>query len=242
VAGRIPKGACAMVGGIRGGTGDSAGWTGPLVAMSLYAETASLRARQMVTDLLVVAWAAVWFLTGLTLKRLLDKLAGPGRTLQDAGNELAGSAGSIQDRVGRIPVVGDELRAPFGRVGDVGRTLVRAGESQQQVVHDLALLLGVVVAVLPVALVLLWWGPRRWRWVTEASAASRFRAGVSDLELFALRAVVNRPLRELRRVSADPAADLAAGDYEALAALELRALGLRTDPPRGRGRRGGAGP
>ncbi|HEV8648926.1 MAG TPA: hypothetical protein VG276_05850 [Actinomycetes bacterium] len=210
--------------------------------MRLYAETASLRARQVVTDLLVVAWATTWVLAGLTLKRLLDKLAGPGRTLRDAGSELAGSAGSIQDRVGRIPVVGDELRAPFGRVGDVGRTLVRAGETQQQVVHDLALWLGLVVAVLPVALVLLWWGPRRWRWVTEASAASRFRAGVSDLELFALRAVANRPLRELRRVSADPAADLAAGDYEALAALELRALGLRADPPRGRGRPEVAGP
>jgi len=210
--------------------------------MRLYAETASLRARQVVTDLLVVAWATTWVLAGLTLKRLLDKLAGPGRTLRDAGSELAGSAGSIQDRVGRIPVVGDELRAPFGRVGDVGRTLVRAGETQQQVVHDLALWLGLVVAVLPVALVLLWWGPRRWRWVTEASAASRVRAGVSDLELFALRAVANRPLRELRRVSADPAADLAAGDYEALAALELRALGLRADPPRGRGRPEVAGP
>jgi hypothetical protein len=210
--------------------------------MRLYAETASLRARQVVTDLLVVAWATTWVLAGLTLKRLLDKLAGPGRTLRDAGSELAGSAGSIQDRVGRIPVVGDELRAPFGRVGDVGRTLVRAGETQQQVVHDLALWLGLVVAVLPVALVLLWWGPRRWRWVTEASAASRFRAGVSDLKLFALRAVANRPLRELRRVSADPAADLAAGDYEALAALELRALGLRADPPRGRGRPEVAGP
>ena len=205
--------------------------------MRLYAETASLRARQVVADLLVAAWVTVWVLVGLTLKGLLDKLAGPGRTLQDAGNDLAGSVGPIQDQVGRIPVVGDDLRGPFGRVGEVGRTLARAGETQQQVVHDFALLLGVVVAVLPVALVLLWWAPRRWRWATEAGAAARLRAGASDLELFALRAVANRPLRELRRVSDDPAADLAAGDYEALAALELRALGLRTGQPRGRDRR-----
>ena len=219
-----------------GGTGDPAGRTGPLGAVRLYAETASLRARQMLTDLLVVAWVAVWVLAGVTLKRLLDKLAGPGRTLEGAGNDLAGSVGSIQEQVGRIPVVGDDLRGPFGRLGDVGQTLARAGQTQQEVVNDLALLLGVVVAVLPVALVLLWWVPRRWRWVTEASAASQFRVGASDLELFALRAVTNRSLRELRRVSDDPAADLAAGDHEALAALELRALGLRTDPPRGHGR------
>jgi hypothetical protein len=204
--------------------------------MRPYAETASLRARQVLTDLLVAAWVAVWVLAGVTLKGLLDKLAGPGRTLQDAGDDLSGSVGTIQDQVVRIPVVGDDLRAPFGRVGEVGRTLARAGETQQQVVHDLALWLGLVVAVLPVALVLLWWAPRRWRWATEAGAAARLRAETSDLELFALRAVANRPLRELRRVSDDPAADLAAGDYEDLAALELRALGLRTGPASGRAR------
>jgi hypothetical protein len=54
----------------------------------------------------------------------------------------------------------------------------------------------------------------------------------ADLELFAIRAVANRPLRELRRVSADPAGALRAGEHHALADLELRALGLRARPPK----------
>ncbi len=199
--------------------------------MRLYAETASLRARQVVTDLLVAAWVAGWVLVGVTLRGLVDRLAGPGRTIQDAGNGLAGSVGAIQDGVGRIPVVGGDLRAPFGRVGDAGRALARAGASQQQVVHQLALWLGIVVALLPVVVVLVAWAPRRWRWVAEASAATRLRADGADLELFARRAVANRPLRQLRQVSADPAGDLADGRYEALAALELSALGLRTGTP-----------
>jgi len=41
--------------------------------------------------------------------------------------------------------------------------------------------------------------------------------------------VANRPLRELRRVTPDPAGALRAGEYEALADLELRALGLRAE-------------
>jgi hypothetical protein len=44
--------------------------------------------------------------------------------------------------------------------------------------------------------------------------------------------VANRPLRQLHRVTPDPAGDLRAGDYEALADLELRALGLRARPRR----------
>src|SRR6266545_2319456 len=67
----------------------------------------------------------------------------------------------------------------------------------------------------------------------EATAASRLRRDLSggDLGLFALRAIANRPLRELRRASPDPVADLQRGDYGALAALELRALGLRPARP-----------
>jgi hypothetical protein len=81
-----------------------------------------------------------------------------------------------------------------------------------------------------VVTLLLVWLPRRVAWAREAGAASRLRMDGADLELFAIRAVANRPLRELRRVSDDPAGALRAGEHEALADLELRALGLRARP------------
>ena len=84
-----------------------------------------------------------------------------------------------------------------------------------------------LVAAVPIAALLVTWLPRRVAWAREAGAASRLRLGGADLELFAFRAVANRPLRELRRVTADPAGALRAGDYQALADLELRSLGLR---------------
>ena len=198
--------------------------------MKLYAETAGLRARQLVGDLAVVAWAALWVWAGLTLYRLVEKLAVPGARLEQAGGGFAGDVAEIQQRVGRIPVVGNELQGPFGRLAGVGQTLADAGATQQAAVHQLALWLGVVVAAVPIVALLLAWLPRRVAWAREAGAASRLRLDGADLELFAIRAVANRSLRELHRVTPDPAGALRAGEFSALADLELRALGLRAEP------------
>jgi hypothetical protein len=198
--------------------------------MRLYAETASRRARQVAGDLLVLAWIAAWVFAGRSLYLLVEKLAAPGRAVERAGISFATDAGELQQKVARIPVVGGELRDPFGRLGGVGRALADAGVTQQQVVHDLALWLGLLVAAVPVAALLVMWLPGRVAWAREAGAASRLRMGGADLELFAVRAVANRSLRELYRVTPDPAGALRAGDYAGLAALELRSLGLRTEP------------
>jgi hypothetical protein len=200
--------------------------------VKLYAETARLRARQLLGDLATLAWTAAWVAAGLTLYRLVERLAVPGARVEQAGSDFAGDVAEIQQRIGRVPVVGDQLQGPFGRLAGTGRTLAEAGTTQQEVVHQLALWLGVVVAAVPVVTLLLVWLPRRVAWAREAGAASRLRMDGADLELFAIRAVANRPLRELRRVSADPAGALRAGEHQALADLELRALGLRARPPK----------
>ena len=200
--------------------------------MKLYAETAGLRARQVLGDLAVVAWTVAWVWAGVTLYRLVEKLAVPGARLEQAGGGFAGDVAEIQQKVGRVPVVGGELQGPFGRLAGVGQTLADAGATQQQVVHQLALWLGVLVAAVPIVALLLAWLPRRVAWAREAGAASRLRLAGADLELFALRAVANRSLRELHRVTPDPAGALRAGEFAALADLELRALGLRAGPRR----------
>jgi hypothetical protein len=198
--------------------------------VKLYAERAGLRVRQLAGDLAVLAWTAAWVAAGVALYRLVEKLAVPGARVEQAGSSFAADVAEIQQKVGRLPVVGGQLQDPFGRLSGVGRTLAEAGVAQQEAVRQLALWLGVVVAAVPVVALLLAWLPRRVAWMREAGAASRLRLGGADLELFAIRAVANRPLRELHRVSPDPAGDLRAGEFQALADLELRALGLRAPP------------
>ena len=139
--------------------------------MRLYAETPARRARQLAGDLLVLAWTAAWVLAGRSLYLLVEKLAAPGRTVERAGTAFATDVGEIQQKVGRIPVVGGELQGPFGRLGGVGRVLAEAGTTQQQVVHDLALWLGVLVAAVPIVALLVMWLPGRVAWAREAGAA-----------------------------------------------------------------------
>jgi hypothetical protein len=201
--------------------------------MKLYAETAAMRTRQVLGDLAVLAWTVAWVAAGVALYRLVERLAVPGRRIEQAGGAFAGDVAEIQDKVGRVPLVGEELRGPFGRLAGVGRTLAEAGTTQQEVVHQLALWLGVAVAAVPVVALLLVWLPPRVAWAREAGAASRLRLAGADLELFAIRAVANRPLRELYRITPDPAGALRSGDHTELARLELRALGLRPEVRRG---------
>jgi hypothetical protein len=196
--------------------------------MKLYAEQVPLRLRQLTLDLIAAAWVAGWAWVGVAVYRLVSKLAGPVGTVERAGNDFAGNMGTVHDKVGRVPLVGEELRGPFGRLGEVGQTVAGAARDQQQVVHELSWWLGVLLAAVPILMVLLLWLPPRLRWAREAAAAARLRDDHADLHLFALRAVANRPLRQLRRVTPDPAGALAAGDHEGLAALELGALGLST--------------
>ena len=66
-----------------------------------------------------------------------------------------------------------------------------------------------------------------YRYVREASAAVQLRAAGVAPRLLATRAIANRSLEELARLSSDPMGDVDAGRYDRLAALEFEALGLR---------------
>ena len=195
--------------------------------MKLYAEMPVWRVRQQVADAAAVAWVVVWVWVGNRIYELVDALQGPGRSAEAIGLDTAARFEDGADGVGQVPAAGDALRRPFEAVAEGSRSLAEAGASQQELVHDVAVALGVVVAVIPIAYLVLKYVPGRVRWIREASAAKRLRIDAADLQLFALRAVATRPLYELQRACADPAAALAGGDYAPLAALELGALGLR---------------
>jgi hypothetical protein len=194
--------------------------------MKLYAEVPRWRLRQQLTDAAVVVWIYVWIRLGQKVHELVLRLQGAGRSLEDTGSDFAGRFDDISDTVDRLPVVGGQLQRPFGAVADGSRALQEAGATQQEVVHDLAVLLGVLLALIPILYVLIKYLPGRVRWIRDATAAQRLRIDASDLHLFALRAVATKPLYELQRACKDPAAALASGDYRPLAALELGALGL----------------
>lgn len=165
---------------------------------------------------------------GYLVRDLVATLAAPGSAVAEAGRDLSGAAAGGGDRVGDLPVVGDALAAPFEALAGGGRALADAGLAQEEAALALALWLGLAVALLPALLVLALWLPGRVRWIREVSAAAALRDSGADLRLFALRALVHRDLRDLRRAAEDPWAAYSAGDHKALAEVELSALGLRS--------------
>ncbi|GAB3597828.1 hypothetical protein GCM10027446_26610 [Angustibacter peucedani] len=203
--------------------------------MRLYSALPARALGQVVGDLLLVAW--VWFAVraGQAVHEATLRLAEPGRQLEGAGRDLGSGLHGAAERIGGLPVVGGDVRGPLDEASRATGALVRAGQDQQHAVGRLALLLGVLVAVLPVVLAVVVWVPPRVRFVRRARAAQKFVDADADLDLFALRAMANQPMHVLARITDDPAGAWRRGDaavIRALATTELKAAGLRPPPAR----------
>jgi len=195
--------------------------------MRWYAEAGPLRTRQLVTDAAVVLWVLLWLRIGRGVHEAVSQLAAPGRQLERAGDGLSGGLADAAQSAADVPFVGGGLRGPLDAAAGAGSALARAGVAQQEAVAFLAVLLGLLLAGIPIAWALQRWLPGRLAWARAAGAATTLR---NDVELFALRAAVHRPLHELATLGPDPVGRWKRGEpgaAEALADLELRALGLR---------------
>ena len=201
--------------------------------MKLYADAPGHRARQVVGDVLLALWVAVWVKLALVVHDATLALAAPGEQIERAGTGLAGRLRDAGSSVGGIPLVGDDVRAPFDGAGDAADQIAAAGSAQVEAVHTLAFWLGLAVAAIPILVLVAVYLPLRWKFVREATAGQRFVDSGSDVDLFALRAMANQPLHRLARISDDPVGAWRDGDpavVRALAVLELRDVGLRPPP------------
>jgi hypothetical protein len=198
--------------------------------MQLYARHPALRTRQLAADASVLLWVLVWVLIARTVHGVVQLLAGPGRAIEDLGTSMSGNMNSAAGVAEDVPLVGDDLATPFGALADAGGAVTGAGRSAQEAVTTLAWFVAVALVVLPVGWLLLRWLPWRLRWAREAAAARALLRTTPDLEVLAARALATAPLPQLAALPAGTGAAWQAGDpaaVRALAALELRRLGLR---------------
>ena len=196
----------------------------------LYADRPGVGLRQVVTDLLVVAWVGFWIWAATMVYSTVLKLAVPGQKIEGAGEGMAGGLSDAGDKVDNIPAVGDALASPLDKAAGAAGALADAGRAQQEAVHNLAVTLVVLLLIVPLSLVLFVWLPLRVRWIRRASYATVLRRGRGGRDLLALRALANQPLRRLAAIAPDPANAWRDGDdsiVDSLARLELQTLGLR---------------
>lgn len=200
--------------------------------MKIYADLPGRRTVQMLADIGLVTWVALWAWVGRLVHDATMRLAEPGRSLQGAGSGFREQMGRAGQSVSDVPLVGDRLAEPFERAGGAGSGIEQAGRDLVEAVTALSLILGWVTALVPILIVGMVWMALRARFVRRATAAQRFIDQAADLDLFALRAMARQPMRKLARISDDPTGawrDRDAATIRALALLELRDSGLR--PP-----------
>jgi hypothetical protein len=201
--------------------------------MKLYADTPARATRQVLADVLFLVWLLMWVMAGNAVHDATLELAGPGRQTQESATSLAQSMRDAGDALGDVPIVGDSARAPFDRASEASGALADAGQAEVEAVEGLAFWLRLAVTLIPILVVGAFFVPVRWRFIREATAGQKFMDAESDLQLFALRAMANQPMRQLARVSDDPVGAWQRGDRDvvhALATLEMRSVGLK--PPR----------
>jgi len=197
--------------------------------MKIYADAPVRRSLQISGDVLLAIWVYLWVQMALVVRDATLSLAEPGEQISAAGGGLAEQLRDAGRTVGDVPLVGDEVRAPFDGAGGAADRIAAAGDAQVEAVQTLAFWLGLAVGAIPVLIALAVYLPLRWRFIREATAGSRFVDSTDDLDLFALRAMARQPLHRLARISDDPAGAWRRGEPEVvrdLAALELRDSGL----------------
>ena len=182
-----------------------------------------------VLDSLAVTWVVLWLVVGGWSGYSIWQISDLGSTVTTSGEALD-SAGTAMESMGSLPVVG-------GRIAELGHEVTVAsadisarGHEITAQLRQLALLLGLAIVIMPTTPVVALYLPLRLGRRREIADLRRMlethgRDAVVDRYL-AERAVQSLPLTHIRRVSADPWADLAAGRVEALADAELSRMGL----------------
>ena len=188
-------------------------------------------------DVVLVVWLLLWVAIGYSVGHTVNGLSGLSDGVIGAGEGVSDAAGALTDLID-VPLVGGSVEAIANRIDALGRGTVQKAEASKDVIFNLSLLLGLLIALAPSI-------PPIVVWLVIRSPLARDRrrigraldADASGLEGYlALRAATRYSYARISSVTTDPWGDLQAGRHSALAAIELGRLGLtrraaRASPP-----------
>ena len=198
--------------------------------MKMYSDFPLVRSGQIVADVVAVAAIALFIALGASVHALIVTFADLGRQLEDAGNGFRQTMTDAADTLGDVPLIGQGIRGPFDSASGAGAALEEAGRNQQSAVQTAAVVIGIVIALVPIAITVRYWLLRRIAFARRATEASGLAAMEGGLDLLALRALAARPPAALLAIDRNPTDAWRRGDpvaIRALAALSLREAGVR---------------
>jgi hypothetical protein len=194
-----------------------------------YASRPHRLAFQLISDIVVIGWAALWVWIGLAVHHAISTIGSAGRDVENGANGIAGNLQSASHSTSKVPLIGDALGKPLSAAADAASDIAGAGHSIETTASWLAVLLALAVAAPPILALAMPWLFLRLRFFLRKQRLVGLAATPAGVQLLALRALANRPLRRLARVHADPVGAWRREDPDTisgLAALELRAAGI----------------
>lgn len=201
-----------------------------------YASRPHRLAFQLISDIVVIGWAVLWVWIGLAVHHAIATIGSAGRQVENGANGIAGNLQSAGHSTSHVPFIGDTLSKPLSAAADAARDIAGAGHSIETTADWLAVLLALAVAAPPILALAMPWLFLRLRFWWRKQRLVGLAATPAGVQLLALRALANRPLRRLANVHADPVGAWRREDPAAisgLAALELRAAGIGSRRLRG---------
>ena len=198
--------------------------------MGIYAKRPAKMIGQLVGDGFVVLWAIGWAIVAIFVHRVIEVLATPARETARTAMRLAENFRQAAAEAAKVPVAGEQMRRPLDAAAGTLGNLIDSANDQVVSIERLALIVGWLVFLIPVATVVAFWLPRRIRFYRQAHASQVFLDSLADLDLFALRAMAAQPLYVLAEISDDPVQAWRSGDREVinkLAEVELKRNGLQ---------------
>jgi len=199
-----------------------------------YATTPVRLARQLVSDIVVLLWSAIWVSIGLAVHSAVATIAEVGRQVNEGANGVAGNLSDAGDNADDFPLVGDALAEPLRAASEAALGIAGAGANLDTTATWLAVVLGLAVAAPPILFIAMPWLFLRVRFARRKWTSLTLAATPAGEQLLALRALANRPLGKLAAVSIDPVGAWRRDDAIAirgLADLELRSAGLARRRP-----------
>jgi len=205
--------------------------------LKFYPDHVPARVPRVIGDMLVTLWVVAWALCGFAVYQIVEGLQAVADGITGTGRTLDAWIESFRNAVPRgIPGISSFLTGVAdGLQRNSGDQLIGFGGQARETIDHLAIAFGLVTAVPPILIVggtYLFW---RWRDAREMGAALAFvsaaeRSGRLEQAkaVLAYRAVAQLRFTELMKASSDPIGDLAAHQYEGLAAAMLKRAGLES--------------
>lgn len=203
------------------------------LVMRIYARPSLLLLRQILFDLLVVAWIWGWWkLSALTEARIAD-LAAPADKSVDALETIGAGIAQAGAAAGNIPLVGEQVQRPINALSTDVTELMHTASAQADATRQTAASIGFWMFLIPALLAASWFLWRKYRYARATARLARLAAMPGGEVLLAWRAVNQLPLNQLAYIpNVVPA--LLAGDAATIQTLSnLARMECGMGPQRG---------